>query len=1186
LKRRIEQLMNGRFEYEIPTLSVSKDRIDETTGKNEIYRGEFHLLSVREKKVKGSIYSSNRRAIMSPSQFHGTSIQVLYEVDTAGLQEGEIVEGYFIVSSNAGEVKLPYRIVIEDSRANGLTETVTTLEEFAVLASGNYIDAFRLFSSPKFICFFERDKTFQALYESLSKKPVTYHNMEEFLIGSGLKEQVKLSLDEPQKKLLKLETSVKETVSIIKNTWGFTGVEATVDVPFLEIEKTSFTTDDFIGSMYPFEYVIKEDKLHGGRNYGRIIFSTCYGQFYYEVIVEKEKKSERKISYKKQRPYIYELVDLYMNYRMGKLDFTNWVEDSTRMIDCLESVNKLNYVYELFKVQFYIAQDKVEEAFRILEEFQQNQKLLTSVEFKAYYLYLTTMYQAEPEYVREVSDWIYNLYLENQENWQLLWMRLYLEGDYKRNPNSRLEAIKEQFQLGCRSRILYLEAFEVMKKDPHKVKRLDSFEVQVLLWACKENLIERDLCSQISEVAQRSKKFDVGIYRILSSCYDKFSERETLQAICSMLIKGNKIEDKYFSWYEKGVLLDLRITRLYEYYIETMRENYDEVLPQMVRLYFGYNNTLGYRKKAFIYANVIKNRDVDPDTYHNYRRSMEQFMEDQLTIGNINRDLTVIYENFLTKQKMNYQMVNTLSRLLFTYEFHCDNKKIRNVIVTHHQLLREQVVPVIDQKAFIQIYTSQHSILLQDEFGRKYTATIPYTIHRLLKCDESIKAYVEDNSKQSGLLLYKCAEESKEIPMSADNLPFYRALLEADDVKSDYKLEIQKKLLDFYYNHTDLKDLDKYLQDMNYDEVVKADRVKLIELLLSQQLYDSAFWLGNKYGYEGVTRERLVLLSSRIIWEKEFEEDEEVTSLCIYTFQQGKYDETMLSYLIDLYEGPIEIMYDLWMAAKAFDLDIFQLSEKLLERMMFESVTLPKADIIFDSYCKQIGRKRIAIAYIMYESYDFLVRGREMGEIIFKYLEDHCRRGLEVDKVCEMALLKYESKMKDSELKGLCKASLELTEKLIEKFCYSGLRFGFLKDFDEEIVRPYQMKEREFIQHICNPKSKVVLHFCLGEQMKNKQDFSKEPMVHLYDGIFSKELTLFLGETIHYYVTDEFEGETHETEIVTIVGSFHKSKSHHTKYQMINQLIEDRVSDKARFEKNFQEYIESEHLVNKMFTLI
>ncbi|HIT90699.1 MAG TPA: hypothetical protein IAC41_09820, partial [Candidatus Merdenecus merdavium] len=622
-------------------------------------------------------------------------------------------------------------------------------------------------------------------------------------------------------------------------------------------------------------------------------------------------------------------------------------------------------------------------------------------------------------------------------------------------------------------------------------------------------------------------------------------------------------------------------TRLYEYYIETMKEDSNEVLPQMIRKYFGYNNTLSYRKKALIYANVIRHKEVDKDTYTSYRRTIEQFMEDQLEAGNINRDLALIYESFLTKAKINSRMTDTLARLFFTYELRCDNSKIRNVFVQHHELKREQVVPVIDGKAFIQLYTSSYHISLQDELGKKYGVTVPYTLHRLLEHDDEIKEYVESHSQQSGLLLYKCVEEVKDASIQKDNLMYFRKLLDSEDIKEEFRMELRKKLLDFYHENRNMEGLEYHVKQMDLDEYMIADKVKLLELLIQCGMYEQAFALGNHYGYEGVELKSLVILCSRMIWEREYEEDGDLIDLSISVFLKGRYDEVMLSYLIDLYEGPLEFMYQLWVGAESFNLDTFYLSERLLLRFMFENTTRDRAGEIFKYYCKQGGKRRIAIAYIMYESYDYVIRERQLDPLVFEYLQEHCIRDLEVDTICEIAYLKYTSRLRE-----LTDQQEELVIGLLERYSYEGLRFGFYKGFHEELLQPYQVKERQFVEHICNPKSKVVMHYCIGERV-DVSEFKQEPMVHIYEGIFSKEFTLFLGEELHYFISDELEDEYHETEVITLKGELVRSKYEHTKYQLLNRLQQDvQNKDDHRLQQDLMNYLEGDHLVNEMFTLV
>ena len=92
-----------------------------------------------------------------------------------------------------------------------------------------------------------------------------------------------------------------------------------------------------------------------------------------------------------------------------------------------------------------------------------------------------------------------------------------------------------------------------------------------------------------------------------------------LTSICTLLIKGNKTEKKYFFWYQKAVDSDLKIAQLYEYYMMTIDEDSAHgPLPKSLVLYFMHGNSLDYKKCAFLYANLITYEDETSEIYAHY----------------------------------------------------------------------------------------------------------------------------------------------------------------------------------------------------------------------------------------------------------------------------------------------------------------------------------------------------------------------------------------------------------------------------------------------------------------------------------------------------------------------------------------------------------------------------------------
>ena len=91
----------------------------------------------------------------------------------------------------------------------------------------------------------------------------------------------------------------------------------------------------------------------------------------------------------------------------------------------------------------------------------------------------------------------------------------------------------------------------------------------------------------------------------------------------------------------------LKITELYEYYMYSADESNMEPLPQPLLIYFIYNSKLNDSKRAYLYANVVKNRKENEQIYHLYYKTIEVFTLAQLKAGNISNNLAILYKEFM-----------------------------------------------------------------------------------------------------------------------------------------------------------------------------------------------------------------------------------------------------------------------------------------------------------------------------------------------------------------------------------------------------------------------------------------------------------------------------------------------------------------------------------------------------------
>ena len=109
------------------------------------------------------------------------------------------------------------------------------------------------------------------------------------------------------------------------------------------------------------------------------------------------------------------------------------------------------------------------------------------------------------------------------------------------------------------------------------------------------------------------KKFSESLYRVLAFISEAFLTEDSLLAVCKYIMLGNPRKPEYFRWFSQAVEQGLKLTRLFEYYMETMDTSYQRELPKPLLMYFylQYEHA-GRRQKAFMFASIIANKEKRP----------------------------------------------------------------------------------------------------------------------------------------------------------------------------------------------------------------------------------------------------------------------------------------------------------------------------------------------------------------------------------------------------------------------------------------------------------------------------------------------------------------------------------------------------------------------------------------------
>ena len=106
--------------------------------------------------------------------------------------------------------------------------------------------------------------------------------------------------------------------------------------------------------------------------------------------------------------------------------------------------------------------------------------------------------------------------------------------------------IKEQYNKGMRSPLMYCETLLVLNNTPSLLRVLNEFEKSVILFGMKNKYISEKLEKRILDLCEMEKGFDRDIFRILAQMYKTSKTVVLLYEIVGMLIKGGQTNQKYF----------------------------------------------------------------------------------------------------------------------------------------------------------------------------------------------------------------------------------------------------------------------------------------------------------------------------------------------------------------------------------------------------------------------------------------------------------------------------------------------------------------------------------------------------------------------------------------------------------------------------------------------------------------
>ena len=881
MKSLIEKLANGNVEYALPEGKPSVEKIELSVYEGEKILSEFTVDTTNDKDIKGVVSSTDARVEILNGQFFGKHNNVKVHVDATQIQAGTVIQSDIIITSNSGTMTVPCTVKVLNVTLETGVGTISGIKDFMKLWSYDYEEALRLFLSKSFkSVIIGNDAYMCTLYDQLLKNTNREIAMEEFLVAMKLKEKVQISVVNSKVEYENINEAYADEFQITRSCLGYVDIDVEVEGDFLHNCKEKITNDDFVGNTFNYQYLISQYKLHQGENKGKITLKTATQTLEFEIVIKNKPDDIAMLLDRKKK--IFDIMNSYVDFRCGKIVGQKWIEDMTQLADEMMEANENDMIAILLKTQVTILSGDTEKASAMLVRLSQivNSTDPDKVEYYCYYLYLKTIFKKKDTYTDDIKREIKTYFENGYDKWGLLWMIFYLDERYTQNPSLKYTLIKEQFNKGCTSPVMYYEAIMVLNTEPALLRLLNSFEIQILNFGAKRGIINEKLTRQIMILLEKENNGSPIMIRTLMNIYKSNKSKDVLEGICRMLINGNKRGSEYFKWFDLGVSEGVKIAELMESYVYGVSEQGYIELKKQVYMYFGYSTESLGDYQAYLFANVIKNKKTIPEVYEEYKGMMKKYAISNFARGNINDDLAIIYEEVLTEDyEMSDELKKTIPVIVKAYSVTVDDDNVTEVTVNHKELNESVTTSIKNHRAIVYIYTDKPVIVFNDDKGRRLV-NIKYKLKPMIDIEHLTKeADSIDNEYMDILNVNRCMSTPTKYKGIGDTLI---KVWENETITDYYKNNLSEFIVKYCSKNYDAAEMTDFLLKIDSSKLSHESRVKLMETFIKRGYFTQVAAYIIKYGFWNINKDILLDYLVAVIKEGDYHEDPRTIEMARY----------------------------------------------------------------------------------------------------------------------------------------------------------------------------------------------------------------------------------------------------------------------------------------------------------------
>ncbi|WP_143084975.1 DUF5717 family protein [Pseudobutyrivibrio sp. OR37] len=1128
MRKRIYRISEDKFDDVKPNIEFEHEQIDVTCFVSDTFKGDIYFKSSNDVKIRGVIYCDNPYIQIDEPLFDRANVHITYKVDDYNFKVGEKLTGNFIIVAVGIEKRIPFTITYIQKPLTSSLGPINSLNDYLELAQNHFTEAVSIFYSDRFSDFIRTlDKRTRLLYRGFKAAPIAACNVDEFLVSCGLKPKMTFEVEERVDKYFEVKENIRGEIEIVRSTWGFIDVEVSCDADFVSIEKEHITADFFLGSIFNMNYYIHKDKMHAGLNLAKITFD--YRDVHKEITIIASSLKEGVTLDSKEHDKNIEILKacrFYEEFRLRRITTQVWCQETRAIVEKLidESEGNDNFLL-LTKAFLYVTNNQKQEALWIIQDLKREIEDKSSAEW-AFLLYICTLIEREEEYVDRLTDNIESIFREHPDDVRIFWFLLFLRKEYIRNATAKLRDIAGWVNSGIDSPLLYIEAYYIYVQDPYLISGLDEFTIKILNWARKKKAISKDIAIQMIHILENERSFNPKMLPIIDSCYEIYPDLQLLLAIVTYILKANYVEPKFLKWFKLAIEANLHVSGIFEAYMDAMPNYSVDKFPQLITMFFKYNNDLSYDKKALLYANIILHREDDNKTYEHYEEAIETFALEQLKLGRLDENLAVCYQRLMELGIFDSEVARLVSDLAFKKKIAVIDPKVRRVFLYQEEFKAPSIANVSDHKAYLNYVGSKGVIFLEDNEGNLFVDDESYLVEDVIDAT----GYLDNLKGLTPLnMAYVLMDFEKGFDFSAPNkstVDAVKLLLESKQISNDYIGHLYPKIIELFRFNEEEAYVERYFMEEADLKALSAEVIAdIIDVFVSRSKYEEAYYMLKHTNGTKVKPEVISKLCRYLINEKPDQSDDFLILLSAYLINKGIIHGEVIHYLIRFYVGPTDTMLRIYDNGFEKGEDVVEFSERILTQVLYRDFLCPDIMKVFEAYVSRRNNKMIVEAFLTYQAHSYLSQGTVVPEEIFAFIFNRFKKGLSVNESMRIALLKFLCEQKELE-----EEELNMLDMLLGDAILKNQYFGFFVKCNEKLKIKYHLYDKHFIEINTDKHKSVVITYSINGSTPKEDD-----MIEMYDGLYVKQFILFYGDELRYEIyCDDISDEPLKSETIVM----------------------------------------------------